>query len=147
MLGSVLCGAAPDGHCLTAARLLQGAGAALFMPSSLSLLTHSFDDERERTRMLGAWSALVGVAARPAFDGRHPRAPVRLAQRLLGECAAGPAGHRHGAAAAGGTGAPAARLSLLSHALGVLALAGLSFVLIEGPVLGWLSPGVLAAGR
>jgi DHA2 family methylenomycin A resistance protein-like MFS transporter len=50
-----------------------------------------------------------------------------------------------GAAAAGGTGAPAARLSLLSHALGVLALAGLSFVLIEGPVLGWLSPGVLAA--
>jgi DHA2 family methylenomycin A resistance protein-like MFS transporter len=29
----------------------------------------------------------------------------------------------------------------------VLALAGLSFVLIEGPVLGWLSPGVLAAGR
>ena len=62
ILGSVLCGAAPDGHFLTAARLLQGAGAALFMPSSLSLLTHSFEDERERTRMLGAWSALVGVA-------------------------------------------------------------------------------------
>ena len=37
-------------------------------------------------------------------------------------------------------------LSLFSHALGVAALAGLSFVLIEGPVLGWLSPGVLAAG-
>ncbi len=37
-------------------------------------------------------------------------------------------------------------LSLFSHALGVAALAGLSFMLIEGPVLGWLSPGVLAAG-
>ena len=101
LLASILCGAAPDGHCLTAARLLQGAGAALFMPSSLSLLTHSFDDEKVRTRMLGAWSA-------PA---RQPR-----------------------------------ELSLFSHALGVLALAGLSFVLIEGPALGWLSPGVLAAG-
>jgi DHA2 family methylenomycin A resistance protein-like MFS transporter len=36
-------------------------------------------------------------------------------------------------------------LSMLSHALGVAALAGLSFVLIEGPVLGWVSAPVLAA--
>ncbi len=147
ILGSVLCGAAPDGHFLTAARLLQGAGAALFMPSSLSLLTHSFDDERERTRMLGAWSALVGVAGasgpliggilvhqfgwRSVFWVNVPLGvlAIVMAQRLLAAPARQPRD-----------------LSLFSHALGVAALAGLSFVLIEGPVLGWLSPGVLAAG-
>ena len=49
-----------------------------------------------------------GWRVRP-IDRRHPRAPVRLAQRVLGERAAGRAGHRHGAAAAGRAGAPAAR--------------------------------------
>ena len=47
---------------LIAARMLQGVGAALFMPSSLSLLTHAYTEERTRNRMLGAWSAIVAVA-------------------------------------------------------------------------------------
>ena len=42
--------------------MLQGVGAALFMPSSLSLLTHAYTEERTRNRMLGAWSAIVAVA-------------------------------------------------------------------------------------
>jgi len=146
VLGSVLCGMAPDGVFLTAARLLQGAGAALFMPSSLSLLTHSFDDEHERTRMLGMWSALVGVAGasgpliggvlvhqfgwRSVFWVNVPLGvlAIVLAQLVLRAPARQPRD-----------------LSLLSHALCVAALAGLSFMLIEGPVLGWLSPPVVAA--
>lgn len=146
LLGSVLCGAAPDGGFLTAARLLQGAGAALFMPSSLSLLTHSFDDEQVRTRMLGMWSALVGVAGAsgPLIGGMlvHQfgwrsvfwvNVPLGLLAIVMAQLVLV---------------APAKRprdLSLLSHALGVAALAGLSCVLIEGPVLGWLSPLVLSA--
>ena len=147
LLGSVLCGIAPDGGFLTAARLLQGAGAALFMPSSLSLLTHSFDDEQVRTRMLGMWSALVGVAGasgpliggvlvhqfgwRSVFWVNVPLGLLAIVLAQLVLCA------------------PARQprdLSLWSHALGVAALAGLSFMLIEGPVLGWLSPQVLSAG-
>jgi len=146
LLGSILCGAAPNGHFLTGARLLQGAGAALFMPSSLSLLTHSFEDEKVRTRMLGAWSALVGVAGasgpliggilvhqfgwRSVFWVNIPIGllAIVMAQVLLAAPARQPRD-----------------LSLLSHGLGVLALAGLSFVLIEGPALGWLSPAVLSA--
>lgn len=38
-VASLLCGLAPDSGTLIAARMLQGVGAALFMPSSLSLLT------------------------------------------------------------------------------------------------------------
>lgn len=146
LVGSACCGAAPDGFSLTAARLLQGAGAALFMPSSLSLLTHSYEDPALRTRMLGAWSALVGVAGasgplvggllvhqfgwRSVFWVNLPLGvlAIIMAQLLL---AAPPKQAR--------------ALSLGSHALGVAALAGLSFVLIEGPVLGWLAPVVLLA--
>lgn len=146
VLGSALCGAAPDGASLVAARLLQGAGAALFMPSSLSLLTHSYDDAQQRTRMLGIWSALVGVAGasgpllggllvhylgwRSIFWVNLPLGltAIVMAQLLLAAPARQPRA-----------------LSLFSHGLGVTALAGTSFALIEGPVLGWLSPGVLGA--
>ncbi|NYE59278.1 DHA2 family methylenomycin A resistance protein-like MFS transporter [Duganella sp. 1224] len=146
ILGSVLCALAPSGHALIAARLLQGAGAALFMPSSLSLLTHAYEDQATRARMLGTWSAIVGCssAAGPLVGGLLVHAygwrsvfwvnvPIGLLGIVLTQALA-PATARHARA-----------LSLLSHALGVTALAALSFVLIEGPALGWLSPAVLAA--
>ena len=146
ILGSVLCALAPSGNALIAARLLQGAGAALFMPSSLSLLTHAYDDQATRARMLGTWSAIVGCssAAGPLVGGIlvHEfgwrsvfwvNVPIGLAGIVLTQMLA-PATARHQRA-----------LSLLSHVLGVAALAGLSFVLIEGPVLGWISAPVLAA--
>ena len=57
VVASVLCGAAPSGTTLVAARLVQGAGAALFMPSSLSLLTQAYPEDHVRVKMLGMWSA------------------------------------------------------------------------------------------
>lgn len=140
IVGSVLCALAPGGPALVAARLLQGAGAALFMPSSLSLLTHAYDDDRTRARMLGSWSAIVGCSSsigplvggvlvhtfgwRSVFWVNVPIGllGIALTQMLV------PATPR-----------VARALSLLSHGLGVVALAALSFVLIEGPVLGWTS--------
>ena len=146
ILGSVLCALAPSGNALIASRLLQGAGAALFMPSSLSLLTHAYEDQATRARMLGTWSAIVGCssAAGPLVGGIlvHEfgwrsvfwvNVPIGLAGIVLTQVLA-PATARHQRA-----------LSMLSHALGVAALAALSFVLIEGPVLGWMSAPVLAA--
>jgi len=147
ILGSVLCAVAPSGHALVAARLLQGAGAALFMPSSLSLLTHAYEDQATRARMLGTWSAIVGCssAAGPLVGGVLVHAfgwrsvfwvnvPIGLLGIVLTQVLA-PATARH-----------ERDLSLWSHALGVAALAALSFVLIEGPVLGWASADVLMAG-
>jgi DHA2 family methylenomycin A resistance protein-like MFS transporter len=147
ILGSVLCALAPSGHALIAARLLQGAGAALFMPSSLSLLTHAYEDQATRARMLGTWSAIVGCAsaAGPLVGGVLVHAfgwrsvfwvnvPIGLLGIVLTQVLA-PATARH-----------ERDLSMWSHVLGVVALAALSFVLIEGPALGWMSAGVLAAG-
>lgn len=146
VIASLLCGAAANGSMLVAARLLQGIGAAFFMPSSLSLLTHVYEDARVRARMLGIWSAIVGGAAAVgplvggvlihAFGWRSVfliNVPLGLlglvmALRLL------PAVERH-----------ARDLRISSHLLGVLMLASLSFVLIEGPVFGWLSWPILGA--
>lgn len=144
--GSILCAVAPGGVALVAARLVQGLGAALFMPSSLSLMSHAYEDQQTRTAMLGTWSAIVGAASSlgPLVGGLLVHSfgwrsvfwvnvPLGLLGIVLVRLLA-PA-----------TPPQARALSLMSHGLGVLALASLSFVLIEGPVLGWLSAPVLAA--
>jgi MFS family permease len=51
---SFLVGAAPTGWWLIAARALQGIGAAVVAPTTLSLLTANFPEGRERTKAV-AW--------------------------------------------------------------------------------------------
>lgn len=58
---SLLCGIAPTAPFLVAARALAGAGGALLMPGSLAILQASFA-EGERSKAIGAWSGLGGVA-------------------------------------------------------------------------------------
>lgn len=60
---SLLVGAAPTGWFLIAARALQGIGAAVVAPSSLSLLTASFPEGRERTRAVAWYGAAAGIGA------------------------------------------------------------------------------------
>jgi EmrB/QacA subfamily drug resistance transporter len=59
---SLLIGVAPTGWLLIAARALQGVGAAVLAPSSLSLLTASFDGE-QRTRAVAWYGAVAGIGA------------------------------------------------------------------------------------
>jgi EmrB/QacA subfamily drug resistance transporter len=59
--GSVLAGLAPAAGVLIAGRVVQGLGAAAFVPSSLSLLTATFRGERERSRALAAYGAMAGL--------------------------------------------------------------------------------------
>jgi MFS family permease len=61
-VASGLCGVAPNVEVLIAARALQGVGAALLVPGSLSILAAVFDPE-DRAKAVGAWSGLGGVAA------------------------------------------------------------------------------------
>ena len=58
---SLLCGAAWNVPMLVGARVLQGVGAALLTPGALAILQSTFDRE-DRSRAIGAWSGLSGVA-------------------------------------------------------------------------------------
>ncbi|WP_313624222.1 MFS transporter [Achromobacter sp.] len=142
---SLLCGLAPDGATLIAARMLQGVGAALFMPSSLSLLTHAYDDEQIRNRMLAAWSAIVAVAGAsgPLLGGvlihQFGWRAIFLINIPLGLAGLWLAVRRIAVAPR----RPRA-LNPVSHVLGVVALSSLCFVLIQGNAYGWTSAPIAA---
>jgi EmrB/QacA subfamily drug resistance transporter len=59
--GSVIAGFAWGDAALLAGRSLQGAGAAAFVPASLSLLTAAFPGEEERSRAVGTYGAMAAL--------------------------------------------------------------------------------------
>ena len=61
-MSSLLCGIAPTGELLIAARAAQGFGAALMLPATLALIPAMFHP-RERGRAFGVWAAASGVGA------------------------------------------------------------------------------------
>jgi EmrB/QacA subfamily drug resistance transporter len=144
---SLLCAVAPTAALLVAARALQGVGAALLTPGSLAILEATFHRD-DRAAAIGAWSGLGGVttAAGPFLGGwlvdsgswrlifllnlPLAAAVVWIAQRHVPET--------RGPAAVG-------RLDVEGAVLAALALAGVSWALIEGPGRGWDDPAVLAA--
>jgi EmrB/QacA subfamily drug resistance transporter len=62
-LASLTAGLARTSGLLVAARLVQGAGAALMAPAALSTLTTTFREGKDRDTAFGAWAAISGVAA------------------------------------------------------------------------------------
>src|SRR3954469_18978209 len=56
-------GLAVSSGMLVAARGAQGIGAALMAPAGLSILTTTFREGRDRTRALGVWGAVSGIAS------------------------------------------------------------------------------------
>jgi EmrB/QacA subfamily drug resistance transporter len=61
LAGSVLAGVATQPWMLLGGRIVQGFGAAAFVPSSLSLLTANFAAGSVRSRALAAYGAMAGV--------------------------------------------------------------------------------------
>jgi len=59
-IASLACGLAPNVELLIAARLVQGAFGALLVPTSLALITASFEGE-ERGRAFGIWAAATSA--------------------------------------------------------------------------------------
>ncbi|MFC9839601.1 MFS transporter [Rhodococcus sp. NPDC127530] len=60
---SVLVGVAVDPATMIAARALQGVGSAIVAPTSLALLTATFEEGRERTRAVALYAAVAGIGA------------------------------------------------------------------------------------
>src|SRR5207248_9415540 len=67
---SAACGLAPSPGWLIAFRAVQGLGAAMLMPQTLTIITNTFPPER-RGAAFGVWGAVAGVAtiAGPTLGG------------------------------------------------------------------------------
>ncbi|MFC7550553.1 MFS transporter [Plantactinospora sp. GCM10030261] len=155
-VASLLCGFAQNTEWLVIARVLQGAGGALLTPGSLALLQGSFHPD-ERGRAIGAWSGLSGVSTalgpfvggwlidalswRWIFFINLPLAAgvVLAAIRWVPE-SRDPSAERGAGEAAGG---PRNRFDVTGAVLGALALAGVTYALIDAPQRGLASWPVL----
>jgi EmrB/QacA subfamily drug resistance transporter len=64
---SLLCGLAWSPAALLAARVVQGAGAAIMTPTALSVISTTFTEGAERNKALGIWGGLGGIGATTAW--------------------------------------------------------------------------------
>lgn len=144
---SALSAAAPSLGALIALRALLGLGGAALLPASLALVANEYPDPARRTRALGIWAAVTGVALASgpvaggvlvdAFGWRSIfllNVPLGLASlaatvRLAAET---PRQRSRGFD-------PAGQLAAIA------AIAGLSYALMEGESYGWGSAPVLGA--
>ncbi len=142
---SALAAMAPSLDALVAARALQGVGAAIVTPLTLTLISEAFPPDR-RGAALGIWGGIsgLGVAIGPLVGGLVVEgiswqwifwlnvplglALLPLAGRMLNE-----------------SNGPDSGLDLRGLALAGTGLFGLTFGIIRGESLGWTSPAVLAA--
>jgi EmrB/QacA subfamily drug resistance transporter len=144
---SALCGLAPNAGLLVAARVLQGVGGALLTPGSLAILQASFRAD-DRSRAIGAWSGLGGVAtaAGPLIGGWllavaswrwvfYINLPIALFVLVV---TARHVPESHDPTTRG-------RVDIAGAALAVTFLAGVTYALIEGPTRGWSNPLVVAS--
>jgi EmrB/QacA subfamily drug resistance transporter len=60
-LSSLVCGFATTSGLLVAARMMQGAAAAVMAPSALSIIVATFPEGRERNNALGVWGVTGGI--------------------------------------------------------------------------------------
>ena len=147
-LASLAGGLARDPALLIAARVIQGAGAAIVAPAALSLLTTGFPEGPQRTRAIGLYGAIssVGFVSGQVLGGVLVQltswravflvnVPVGLAAAALAPAILGTAktrGETH-------------RLDVRGALLITSAVALVVFAVSQGVVLGWTSPLVIAA--
>lgn len=76
-LASLACGLAPSTGMLTAARAVQGIGAALLLPGTLAIISRSFPERGEQARAIGIWAGVGSVAlpAGPVLGGLLVQGP------------------------------------------------------------------------
>ena len=144
-VASAMAALAPSTGALIAARALQGAGAAIVTPLTLTLLSTAFPAEK-RGLAIGAWSGISGlaVALGPVIGGAVVdgiswnwifwlNVPIGIALA--------PLAYTRLAESYG----PADKLDLPGLALGGLGLLGIVYGIVRGAELGWTSTTVLGS--
>jgi EmrB/QacA subfamily drug resistance transporter len=147
-LASLAGGLARDPALLIAARVIQGAGAAIVAPAALSLITTSFPEGAQRTKAIGLYGAISSVGFvsgqvlggvlveftswRAVFLVNVPVGLIAaaLAPAILGTAKAGKGTHR---------------LDIRGALLITTAVALVVFAVSQGVALGWTSPLVIGA--
>jgi EmrB/QacA subfamily drug resistance transporter len=145
-LGSVLSALATSAPQLIATRAFMGIGGALIMPSTLSLLTNTFRDPKERGRAIGIWAGFsgVGVAGGPLVGGvllKHfswssvfwVNIPIGLTALIAGAFLLPKSREDR-----------SDKLDPIGSVLSIIGLATFLYGVIEVPDKGFSSPGVLA---
>jgi EmrB/QacA subfamily drug resistance transporter len=144
--GSLLCALAPTLNLLIAARVLQGIGGSMLNPVAMSIIRNVFDDPRERAQAIGVWGGMIGLsmALGPIVGGALVdtlgwrwvflvNVPVGLLAVTLTTLFV-PESR-----------APRPRrLDPVGQALVIVALASLTYAIIEGGRVGFTSAGVIA---
>ncbi len=145
-LGSLLCALAPSLELLIAARVLQAIGGSMLNPVALSIVRNVFEDPRERARAIGVWGAVFGISLSlgPVLGGALVdsvgwravflvNVPVGLAAIVLTALFVPESRAAH-----------PRRIDPVGQILVIVALATLTYAIIEGPNNGWLSTETVA---
>ena len=144
---SLLAGLAPSAGVLIAARVLQGAGAALMTPPTLAIISDAFPDAKERGTAIGLWGGAAALAAAlgPVVGGVlaqhidwswifYLNVPLGLLGLVVGARYI-PESRDTSASR---------RLDLPGLILSTGALLSLTYALIKANDLGWTSPTIIA---
>jgi EmrB/QacA subfamily drug resistance transporter len=159
-LASLAGGLARDPALLIAARVMQGAGAAIVAPAALSLITTGFPEGPERTRAIGLYGAIssVGFVSGQVLGGVLVQftswravflvnVPVGLIAAALSPAILGAAktAAKTAKTAAAAKSRGLRRLDLRGALLITSTVTLIVFAVSQGVVLGWTSPLVIAA--
>ncbi|MEU3461149.1 MFS transporter [Streptomyces sp. NPDC006733] len=146
---SLLGGMATDPGTLIAARAAQGIGGAFLFPATLTLVSTSFTEGKERNRAFAVWGtaggsgmilgSLLGGVLTDAFGWEavfYVNVPLAGAAALLSFQLIAPDAPRTG---------DRPSFDLTGALTSTVGITGLVFTLVQGPESGWTSPLVLGA--
>jgi EmrB/QacA subfamily drug resistance transporter len=147
-LASLAAGLAGSGGVLIGARVVQGLGAALLVPTTLAIIMATFSNARERTAAIGIWTAIgaMALAFGPLIGGfisQHLHwgwiffinVPVGIIALTIAAFAMEESRDT----------AAVRRLDVPGMTTSAISLFALTYALIEGHDSGWTSPVIVGA--
>jgi EmrB/QacA subfamily drug resistance transporter len=140
-LGSLLCALAPSLSALIAARVLQAIGGSMLNPVAMSIIRNVFVDARERAQAIGVWGGVIGIsmALGPVVGGALVdsvgwravfivNVPIGILAIVLTALFVPESRAER-----------PRRIDPVGQILVIVALASLTYAIIQGPEAGWLS--------